>query len=476
MYSKTDFSIKMGNYKTNPFRYSRGVRQGCILSPLLFNIYINELPALLDKTNLLNPFVLPNGEKLSCLLYADDLILLSQSQVGLQNSVNTLSHFCSTWNMEINMKKTKVMTFQKKSRRNTQTQIMFNGNKLENTNEYTYLGIKMTSSGNFTVAQEMLKEKAIHAIFSLKRNLNFSKLTCKTANKLFCTMIEPILTYNSEVWGAYVKNNFDNWEKNPIEKAHLRYCKLFLGVNKKAINIACRREMGKYPLKLAIDKKIIKYYTRLNNLPDTAIAKQALNISKQLQQTGASSYVSEISKLIDNIEDININISTISTSSLKTINKKIDANYNTFLNGKLSYSTRLEFLKLIKSKTEIATYLNDVRNIHFRIALSKLRVSNHSLLIETGRFIQLDRNKRICPHCLNNTIENELHFLFECSLYEDSRRIFYSKIYETTKIDLTHISVSEKIKHLFENSNSTTNFYTANYIYKNFEKRKLLYQ
>ena len=82
------------------------MRQGCILSPLLFNLYINDLPFAFQNT-LSDPFVLPNGAKLNSLLYADDLIILSRSKTGLQNSLDKLSSFCTSWMIKINPKKTK---------------------------------------------------------------------------------------------------------------------------------------------------------------------------------------------------------------------------------------------------------------------------------------------------------------------------------------------------------------------------------
>ena len=63
--------------------------QGCILSPLLFNLYINDLGAAFENT-LSDPFFLPNGAKLNSFFYADDLIMLSRSKTGLQNCLDTL--------------------------------------------------------------------------------------------------------------------------------------------------------------------------------------------------------------------------------------------------------------------------------------------------------------------------------------------------------------------------------------------------
>ena len=69
-------------------------------------------------------------------------------------------------------------------------------------------------------------------------------------------------------------------------------------------------------------------------------------------------------------------------------------------------------------KTEIGMeeYLNSTENIKDRTALTKIRLSNHDLMIEKGRHRDLDENERLCPFC-NNLVENEQHFILECGTF-----------------------------------------------------------
>ena len=76
-------------------------------------------------------------------------------------------------------------------------------------------------------------------------------------------MISPILTYNSEVWGLFINSDFKCLDTSPIEKGHLQFCKRYLQVNNKASNIACRAELGRYPLIFDINKRILKYISYL---------------------------------------------------------------------------------------------------------------------------------------------------------------------------------------------------------------------
>ena len=123
---------------------------------LIFTIfyYVNDL-AFSFNNILSDPFVLPNGTKLNSLFYADDLIILSRSKLGLQNCLNKLSSYCNSWMLKINPKKTKIMVFQKGTKK---CDYVFHiGNEMiDIVQVYTYLGTRISSPGNFTLSIEDL--------------------------------------------------------------------------------------------------------------------------------------------------------------------------------------------------------------------------------------------------------------------------------------------------------------------------------
>ena len=90
---------------SNSFPVQIAVKQGCILSPVLFSLYINELVEYL----LLGVYVA--GINVKILLYADDIVLLAESPNDLQVMINKLLTYCLTWSLKVNMSKSKLMVF-----------------------------------------------------------------------------------------------------------------------------------------------------------------------------------------------------------------------------------------------------------------------------------------------------------------------------------------------------------------------------
>ena len=172
---------------------------------LYIYIYINDLLNNLHHTNP-NAVKLTNDVKLICLAYADVIIIISHSALGLQACLDCLDKFCKVWKMIINTTKTKCITFQKKNKLN-KTELFTVGNCiLSNVCEFTYLGIKINASGSFRSSPKFLGENANRACFALNNHLKVRDIPVVIALKLFDATVLPILTYGAEVWAAFERD------------------------------------------------------------------------------------------------------------------------------------------------------------------------------------------------------------------------------------------------------------------------------
>ena len=85
--------------------------------------------------------------KLFVLLYADDTVILSESDKDLQAALDTFENYCTQWRLTVNIAKSNVVVFSKG--RPGRYEFYFSGRKLDVVTEYKYLGVKFSSSGSF---------------------------------------------------------------------------------------------------------------------------------------------------------------------------------------------------------------------------------------------------------------------------------------------------------------------------------------
>ena len=93
--------------------------------------------------------------------------------------------------------------------------------------------------------------------------------------------------------------------------------------------------------------------------------------------------------------------------------------------------SKLRTYKDLKNDAKFEKYLTSVQNVSDRIALTKLRLSNHTLMIEKGRHQNIKLIDRTCPFCTGE-VENELHFLVKCPTYFHIRQQLLDKIKDIT--------------------------------------------
>ena len=166
-------------------------------------------------------------------------------------------------------------------------------------------------------------------------------------------MISPILTFNIEVWGAFVKSDFKSWDSSAIEKAHLKFCKRYLHVHNKASNIACGAELGKFPMIIDINKKILNYLDYLIGKDVDSMVKQALQISIDLHHNGKTSFYSNLMKMADYYDlKYDFSCNSLNDSIVNRYIGMMKNKYVSYWNQTLQQSQKLSFI--LQSKTTIA--------------------------------------------------------------------------------------------------------------------------
>ena len=148
VYAKVEMKVCVnGDECTRGFEAERGVRQGCKLSPLLFALFINDLPEYLENVEMHAPCIGVNEVKM--LMYADDVVLVSQSAVGLQRGLNKVNEYSSKYELQVNVEKTKVMIF--KSGRKRDRKFYYGGkDNIEVVSSFKYLGLLFQENGAWT--------------------------------------------------------------------------------------------------------------------------------------------------------------------------------------------------------------------------------------------------------------------------------------------------------------------------------------
>ncbi len=144
---------------------------------------------------------------------------------------------------------------------------------LETVKTYCYLGLTIKYTGNFNISSHILMEKGRKAWFKIKNSIRLDN-PCSMLEKLFYTLISPIILYGCEIWGP--SSNFKN--SDPYEHLHLKFIKEILGVHSKAMNSACLTELNRQPLKVKIITQVIKFWEHIAHSNNTLVNEIYNNI------------------------------------------------------------------------------------------------------------------------------------------------------------------------------------------------------
>ena len=423
IYSNVNSYVKVNGTLSKSFGCSLGLRQGCVLTPILFSLFINDLDEDMRSLNTM-------GSKLydtviHTLLYEDDLIIFANSKEELQMKLDKLSDFCSKWELVVGLPKKKIMILGGGYNVAKKNLFYFRGSCVEIVKYCTYLGVTFKHNLLFDKHIEMVQDAATKAEFGVISELsNFKNYDVTLALKLFDTLVSPIKEHGIELWG--------HKDLEKIERINLHFYKFILGIKQSAAGKAVYGELGRRPLSCRYKWKQVKFWSRVIELPDTRLVKKAFNLAMELNE--ASALIKSLKKTLWDI-DKQLNWDNQNHFSKFEINSEIKQKVNSCFDKNWSKelaesvkgkkgNSKLRTYKEFKQALKLEKYLTCVSVRAHQIALTKLRTSAHQLRIETGRYQKLEEAERKRLLCELGEIESEIHFLTRCPFSMKGGKLF----------------------------------------------------
>ena len=201
MYEGTLSAVRVRGTLTDWFETIVGVLQGCVLSPMLFNIFLETVmaKALTDNTQ----GIMIGGTMLDNLRFADDIAAVAGSEEGLQKMVTRVAEESAKMGMKINLDKTETQ-FIGKGEKNISVKL--EGKDLRQVKDFVYLG---GTINNYDMTGQDIKRRigiAYGAMQKLGKLWRSREITCKTKLKVYDILIRSIVLYNAETWTLKVEN------------------------------------------------------------------------------------------------------------------------------------------------------------------------------------------------------------------------------------------------------------------------------
>jgi hypothetical protein len=235
-----------------------------------------------------------------------------------------------------------------------------------------------------------------------------------------------ILNYACPIWGFS--------KTKEIERIHLSFCKAILGVKQSTSNAAVYGELARYPLYITRYFQIIKFWLHLLNT-DNIIIRYVYNESlKRCLNGNMRTWASKVKLLLAQygFSDVwDFQDSVLVAHFLPVFKQRlIDCYVQQWRAGLRDNNILNNLYVYIKDEFVISDYLNKIKTKKLRQSLTRIRVSAHTLRIETGRHgrNRIERTQRTCLICGTSDIEDEYHFILKCNAYQ-TLRLQYIKPY-----------------------------------------------
>ena len=270
IYNIVESCVRVKEDLTEWFPVNAGVRQGCILSPFIYALFINGLVKDINALNL--GINITEHSKLSALLYADDIVLIAEHRYALQAMLDVVSKYAHKWRFELNGKNSEVVVFgEKYPSRNVQWKL--GGQTIKQVTKDKYLGIELTRTLKWHVYLKRIISKARRNMTqALGMGIRGGYMRIRLANIIWMSLVKSIVEYGCEVWG---EKTYVDIENLPVQMG-----KKILRCSSRTNQEVVRGELGWENQKARYDELRLRYWGKIIRMTDDRVVKQVNKASK----------------------------------------------------------------------------------------------------------------------------------------------------------------------------------------------------
>ncbi len=337
--------------------------------------------------------------------------------------------------MAVNLKKTKMVHFRKKSQPRSSHTFKYGDDIVHFTSEYKYLGIYFDEHLCFDFHEEQLAAAGSCALGSVINKLKKNDcMTYETYNKCIKCSVAPVIEYGSEITGIY--------KQDKLNRVIDSSARAFLGVHKFCPIASMYKDLGWVTNACNRKVNVLRYWNRLIQMDNSRLTKEIFNINHNHPTLGSWCYhVKNIFRQLNMTEVfLEKKICNLDVCKTKLISLEKDAILKT-----IDSKPKLRIYKQIMTDGEVEKYVKLNISSGERSMLAQLRMGILPLRIETGRYTNMKLSERFCQICNVVKIEDELHFIFTCTKYEQTRKGFLEKMIYKCK-DVESFNEIEKFR------------------------------
>jgi hypothetical protein len=456
LYQGFKCSIRLNGIMSDWFGSTCGVKQGCLMSPTLFDLYVDTLATDIQQGNTGIDY---NGVNIGILMYADDVVLLANTPAGLQTQLNILNDWCRKWRLSLNRDKTSVIVFRPRNKELQNLSFKCGNVPIGIVAEYKYLGILLTEHLEWNKTVSALAASASRALgLVIAKAKSFGGFPHAALLAAYNGVVRPIIEYAAEIWGYR--------EYNCVNNIFWRACRNFLGVGRYTPKDGIIGDLGWTPPNIRQQMCVTRLWCRLIHMDDIRLTKKVFNASFHLQQTGRVNWCKHAVKLFsDNRCEQLLDFNYVKIHAIKYIVKQFELKVKCIYQEKwfqrLQDDTRvnpcsrnkLRCYRNFKSEIYNEPYTSIIMKKRYRTVFAKFCLGVAPLRIETDRYSAqyIPPEQRICLLCHMNSIEDEMHVLCQCPTYTAERVELFTYAIDINS-DFSTMNDAEKFIYLMSNA------------------------